>query len=152
MRRRASSSTTTHPLCKASSTAARFAIKTAAWRSGLLFVACLKRTNEGLLCALSASKVPKSVSAETTMRSSCCARSKISSSVAPVARNREHERHRGLAAGEAQRRAETWRCRREISRSNQWQLPFAHSRGRVLQCLKDVVALKIGISRKDFRL
>src|SRR6516162_4701723 len=34
MRRRASSNTTTQPLCKDSSTAARFAIKSAAWRSG----------------------------------------------------------------------------------------------------------------------
>jgi hypothetical protein len=79
---RASSSTAMHPRRRAELRVGRLATSSAACRSGCLPRCCLKMTTDGSHSRLNASRVPKSVSAETTMRASFLARSKMSSSAA----------------------------------------------------------------------
>ena len=79
-RMRESSSTAMHPCCNAAAKLGRFATSSAACRSGCRSRACLNRMTDGSRSCLSARRVPKSVSAEITMRPSLLARSKISSS------------------------------------------------------------------------
>jgi hypothetical protein len=81
-RMRECSSTAMHPCCNATAKLGRFATSSAACRSGCLSRACLNSRTDGSRSRLSARRVPKSVSAEITMRSSLLARSKIASSAA----------------------------------------------------------------------
>jgi hypothetical protein len=71
-----------NPRCRAELRVGRLANSSAACRSGCLPRSCLKMTTDGSRSRLNASRVPKSVSAETTMRASFLARSKMSSSAA----------------------------------------------------------------------
>jgi hypothetical protein len=81
-RMRECSSTAMHPCCNTTAKLGRFATSSAACRSGCLSRACLNSRTDGSRSRLSARRVPKSVSAEITMRSSLLARSKIASSAA----------------------------------------------------------------------
>ena len=81
-RMRESSSTAMHPYSNAAAKLGRFATSSAARRLGCLSRACLNSRTDGSRSRLSARRVPKSVSAEITMRPSLLARSKIASSAA----------------------------------------------------------------------
>jgi serine/threonine protein kinase len=69
-RRRPGPITTIAPLSRSLSTLVRFASNKATWSSGFLGTAPRKSTTEGLLSRRRARRVPKSVSAEITIRSS----------------------------------------------------------------------------------
>src|SRR3989338_2040013 len=80
--------------------AGRFVSNSFTCLSGLLSVLLRNKITEGLFSSHNASKVPKSVSAETSMRSSAIAREKITLSHQPtVIRSHEHARSRALPCG-----------------------------------------------------
>ena len=81
-RMRDSSKMAIQPCFSSSSTAGRLATKRASWASGLRLDSRRNKITEGLLSFRKANSVPKSVSAETTIRSSRAARAKITSSSA----------------------------------------------------------------------
>jgi hypothetical protein len=76
------SSTAMHPCSNAVPKVGRLASSSAACCSGCLPRSCRKMTTDGSRSRLNARRVPKSVSAETTILPSLLARSKISSSAA----------------------------------------------------------------------
>jgi hypothetical protein len=77
---RESSSTAMHPRCNVALKVGRLASNNTACSSGCLPRSFLSRMTDGSRSRLSARRVPKSVSAETTILASFLARSKISSS------------------------------------------------------------------------
>ena len=81
-RMRLCSNVTTAPRRTSSSTTGRFARRRVTCCSGLRPVPRRNKMNEGFAFLRSASRVPKSVSAETTILSSASASAKISSSLA----------------------------------------------------------------------
>lgn len=127
---RASSSTATHPRSKAGSSAGRLARSKAACRSGRRSRCCRNKTTEGFCSCLRARSVPKSVSAETMMRPSSLARSKISYRRRPVARTPGHARHHGRSAAAARQGAATRHCPPEISRARNLTASPAAARAR----------------------
>jgi hypothetical protein len=82
IRIREASSTAMHPRSNPAPKVGRLASSSAACCSGCLPRSCRKMTTDGSRSRLNARRVPKSVSAETTILPSFLARSKISSSAA----------------------------------------------------------------------
>jgi hypothetical protein len=80
MRSRVCSRTTTLPLCNATARVARLFSNSSICRSGLRSVPRLNSTTDGLRSSRSASRAPKSVSADTSILSCSLAKAKIASS------------------------------------------------------------------------
>ena len=149
-RTRAGSNVTMLPFSKASTSWGRFASSVRASASGFRLPSPRNWMTDGCCDERTASSVPKSTSADTTIRCSAAARSNIHrrrrAAILLSERGWHHDRP---VAGE-QRALAKERCRSKTSfAGGEGQRSFADGFGRKEQRFADVVSLEVGVQRED---